>query len=645
MGGAAAAGRGFASTFWDMPPIALAAVAGLVCALLYAPALQYGWVWDDATIAAQHGVVPSAFSLVQWLHYSEWHLGSGNPAIFHFTNLIVHGLGVALFFLFARHVAVSTRLAFLVALLFGGLPVHVESVAFITGRDAMLATVLILAGVLAARTATLCSPEGCRSRTIYWAYLLEALALRTHGLALVFPFLVVAVDRWGPAPVPLKLRRVHYSGFFAVWLVGLLVLFKEPLAPAATLVERGLPAGHAFAALAASAGEYVRMIACLSPLNAVRSLSPDAAAAASAWLPLLGGVLVVAAIAWSRRHDAAARCGAAVFALGILAVLPYPWTSNPFAAERLAYLASVGAVLLVASLLAPLASAPRMARAFAMVAILAVAAVAGLASAKRVPVWQDNVTLLQASAAASPHDPEPYLQLAEHHAAMNDPLAALSALDQAIERDPQRAESYSRRALVLGTLMRWPEAEASARQATKLDPHSAEAWANLGDALAQQGRAAEAVAASRHAIDIDSTQAPLWYNLGVSLGAMQDTKGAANAYERALAIDSTDVGAWNNLGALYGGMGRLDDARRAYAKAVDIAPNSLQARMNLALAYLRLGDKEAAARERDVIQRLDPGAARQLAEFFGPATPLSVAPPRPGTPGAAPPTATPGAAK
>src|SRR5262249_53687848 len=157
---ATSAGHGIASSFWDLPPVALAALTGLLCALLYVPTLPYGWVWDDATIAARHGVLPSTLALVEWLHYGEWHLGSGNPSIFHVTNLIVHGLGVALFFLFARHVGVTTRLAFLVALLFGGLPVHVESVAFITGRDAMLATVLVLAGVLAARTATLCSPEG-----------------------------------------------------------------------------------------------------------------------------------------------------------------------------------------------------------------------------------------------------------------------------------------------------------------------------------------------------------------------------------------------------------------------------------------------------------------------------------------------------
>jgi Flp pilus assembly protein TadD len=126
----------------------------------------------------------------------------------------------------------------------------------------------------------------------------------------------------------------------------------------------------------------------------------------------------------------------------------------------------------------------------------------------------------------------------------------------------------------------------------------------------------EAVEASRKAVTLDSTSAAIWYNYGVSLGAMRDIDGAARSYRRALDVDSTMVEAWNNLGALYGSRGMMMEARDAYEKAVELAPTTSQARMNLALAYLRLGDKTRAAEERRVLQRLDPAAARRLAEFF-----------------------------
>ena len=603
-----------------LSPDALALIAGLVAGALYLPAVQYGWVWDDALIGPAHGAGGTAAEgfrpLLGFIQRGEWLLGAGNPALFHVTNLLAHAVGTWLFFLLATNLGASAGVAFLTSLLFGAHPVHVESVAFVSGRAAMLATVFSLAALLAARAPRLPSLEGGGSRAIAWSYAFFAAAAFTHEAALVVPFVLAGLDRWGPVRVPWKGRLVHYAGFLAIGIAAFALRFAFPGAAPAPLSERGLPEGYSLQAILFSAGEYLKMLAWPSPLNAVRSLTPEAAASAGPLLALALSVALLGVFVWWRRGDPAARAGALILALGLLPILPYPGWWSPYAAERLAYLPSVGFVLLVAALLAALRESLRGAR--SLVAALAFVAVglAAYATVGRIPVWQDNVTLLQSSAAASPWDPEPYLQLAAHHAAMGDAAAALAALDRAIERDPDREESHSRRALVLGTLGRWAEAEVSARRAIELAPKSAEAWANLGDAMSQQGKSAEAVTASRRAVEIDSTQAPLWYNLGVSLAARQDVAGAAKAYERALSIDSTNTGAWNNLGTIYGGMGRLEEAEHAYVKAVEIAPTSLQARMNLALVYLRLGDKERAAEQRKVIQRMDPAAARQLSEFF-----------------------------
>lgn len=602
-----------------LSPNALAVLSGFVAGLLYLPSLQYGWVWDDALLASTRGAGSAAAEgfrpLLGLLQRGEWMLGAGGPALFHFTNLILHAAGTWLFFHLAVHVGASAGIAFVAALLFGAHPVHVESVAFVSGRAAMMAAVFSMAALLAARIPAVRVSEGGGSRAIWWAYGLYAVAAFTDFTAVVTPFLLIGLDRWGSPRVSMTPRRTHYAGFFAICLASLALRFLLPAAPGATLAERGLPAGHAGAAVLHSLGDYLALLAWPHPLNAIRSLSA-AAATAAPWLPLVPLAALLAAFVWWRRHDPLARIGGLVVLLGIAPALPFPGLGLSYVAERLAYLPSVGICLLVASLLLWLAEPPRGARAAAMAIGLALAGLAAYATVGRVPVWENDVALLQASAEASPHDPEPYLQLAGHHAAMGDAAAALAALDRAIDRDSTLAGAFSTRALALGTLGRWPEAEASARRATSLTPENAEAWANLGDALTQQGKAAEAIVASRRAVELDGTQALLWYNYGVSLAATQDAAGAMEAYQKALAIDSTHVGALNNLGAIHGGQGRLEEARDAYAKAVELAPSSLQARMNLALAYLRLGDRERAAQERTTIQRMDPAAARQLAEFF-----------------------------
>ncbi len=608
---------------------ALGILAALVAGLLYLPALQHGWTWDDALLVASHGAGGAAVEgfrpFIGWLQRGEWWLGAGNPALFHFTGLIAHAVGTWLVFLLATHVGLSAVIAFVIALAFGAHPVHIESVVYATGRPAMIAAVFSIAAVLAARTPTLRGPHGARSRSIWWAYGLYALAALTDDTALVVPFILWGLDRWGPERVPAGPRRSHYAGFLVIWIVTSLLRVAFPAAHVATWVERGIAPGHELAALPLAAGAYLKLFLWPYPLNAMRSLSAADAANLAAWGVTLAGFVALAAIGWWRRHDAAARVGLVILVLGLLPALPFPGLTTAYVSERSAYLASAGFCVLAGSVLVWLSS--RLSPLPVVIAGVLLAAAAGVATTARIPAWRNNVSLLQAAADADPSDPQPHLQLAEQHAAIGDAASALAELDRALARDSTLAEAHTRRVLTLGSLGRWEEAEAAARRAVALTPDNAESWANLGDALAQQGKMEEALVASRRAVTIDSTSAVVWYNYGVSLAAAQDIDGAAAAYRRALAVDSTMVEAWNNLGALYGSQGMLPEARDAYAKAVELSPTTSQARMNLALAYLRLGDKTRAAEERRVLQRIDPSAARRLAEFF-----QEDAPPDPKTP-------------
>jgi hypothetical protein len=123
---------------------ALGVLAALVAGLLYLPVLQHGWIWDDALLVASRGAAGAAAEgfrpLIGWLQRGEWWLGAGNPALFHFTGLLVHAVGTWLVFLLARHAGLTSGVSFAAALLFGAHPIHVESVAYITGRPTSRAT-------------------------------------------------------------------------------------------------------------------------------------------------------------------------------------------------------------------------------------------------------------------------------------------------------------------------------------------------------------------------------------------------------------------------------------------------------------------------------------------------------------------------
>jgi Flp pilus assembly protein TadD len=602
----------------------LALIAAAFAAVLYLPTVEYGWVWDDGLLvvtAGAGGLGAEGLRPISSLSFRlGWWIGYGTPFFAHCVNILLHAVATWLVFRLAIHIGAIALVAFGAALLFAAHPIHTEAVAYVSGRPDLLATVFALTAILLARRRVLCRPEGCRSIQIWPAYGALALALLSDEVAVVTPLLVMGLDRFGPEPVPWRRRRVHYAGMLAITLVYVLLRATQgsAAAPAAGSAHQisGIDQGAGIWAGPISLYESLRLLLIPHPLNALRTLTLEQAASWSSRLaPLLALALVAAFTAW-RRKDPLARTGALFLLLPLLPAMPASFLVGSFAEERAVYFASVGFALLVGSALTWLAK--RGSRFVPAVGALSVglAALGAFATEVRLPVWKNNVSLLQAAARAAPQDPAPHLALIEHFTADGNWQAALTEVDRAIALDPENARAVRMRTAILDQLGLYRDSEISARRAIELDPRDATSYANLGNALIQQDRSQEATDACRQAVALDSTLVNGWYNLGVALTNVGDLSGAIVAYQRAISLQPQDVPALNNLGVLYGSTGRIAEAKDLYVRLVGLAPNSIEARMNLALAYLRLGDRENAAKERETIRRLNPSAVRQLDLYF-----------------------------
>ena len=152
----------------NLDPNALGLIAALAAIVLYIPAIQYGWVWDDRVMVDSqgHALLEGYRPLASLLFRLEWNLGYGTPLIAHLTSVMLHGAATFLFFRLALSLAAGPMLALVTSLLFAAHPVHVEAVAYISGRPDLLATTLALLALVIARKAELCTPEGCRSLKI-----------------------------------------------------------------------------------------------------------------------------------------------------------------------------------------------------------------------------------------------------------------------------------------------------------------------------------------------------------------------------------------------------------------------------------------------------------------------------------------------
>jgi len=603
-------------------------VLGILCVFaaiaLYLPALPYGWVWDDRLLVLSKGaggVGAEGFRLLTSLLFRlEWALGYGTPLFAHMVSIFLHGLATWLFFRMALHVGARPGVAFAAGLLFAAHPVHVEAVAYISGRPDLLATVFVLSALLLARTAELCRPEGCRSWKIWPAYAAMVAAVLSDEVAIVTPLLLVGLDRWGPVRVSWRRRLTHYAGFFAIALVYLLVRYTAggaaTPAPGSADAVSGIDAAARGWAAPMAFLEYLKMLVFPHPLNALRTLQASEVASWADRIAPFAALAALVLIVWWRRHDPVARAGALLLVLPLLLALPLAPFIGSFAVERGAYLASVGFCLIVASIYAWVVGRIPAARRLLGPAALAIAGIAAFGTLLRLPVWRDNISLLVAAAAADPTDPAPHLTLVDYFAQAGQWPTALAEINRAVELDPKNHAAVAKRTAILSKLGRYSDSEIAARRAIELEPKDVGSYVNLSDALLQQGKIDQAVDAARQATEIDATFAEGWYNYGVALSAHGDAAGAIRAYRRTIALQANSVLALNNLGALLGSTGKLEEARDLYVRLVALAPNSPEARMNLALAYLRLGDRESAARERESVRKLDPSAVKRLDEVF-----------------------------
>lgn len=191
--------------------LALVIAFTLASVALYARTLDGWFLSDDATIAL---VVPDG-SHVSWSHVrrtfvTDWLGGSHvgyyrplvivtqaldaavwdlNPIGYHLTNAALHGVTGYFLFVLARSFGLTPLASGLAGLLFVAHPLHSESVAWISGRTDVLATMLMIATLVVHR-----KRRPGDARPAYWAVILAALALLSKESAISLPLVVVAMD-------------------------------------------------------------------------------------------------------------------------------------------------------------------------------------------------------------------------------------------------------------------------------------------------------------------------------------------------------------------------------------------------------------------------------------------------------------------
>lgn len=555
-------------------------------AVAYAPSMRAGFLYDDersvernmalrapdaVRLPGLREMLGPARPLTSVTFALDWRAAGLDPGRFHRTGLLLHLAAVAMAFLFLRRILLRVGhprapwLALAAAALFALHPVQVESVAYVSQRAEVLASLLFLGALLlldgaVARGGSWRGVAAWGGGIVTWVAAMGAktIAVSLPGAFLVDQAVLAPAGERGRAPA---LRRVRRALILA--LPVLLLAAWSAILQFGTFAAdpRG---GAGFTATSLSPVQYLltqfrvqwlylRLLAWPGGFSFDRSfpastgLDGEVLLAGAGVLALVG----LALAAWRRAErgqgDAAVE---RPLAFGILLwfVALSPTSSLvpllDLAVEHRVYLASLGpflAATVVAD--AALRRLPRIASGVAET-VLAVLVLAALTSALhgRAVTWASPVAVWREALLASPGNVRVMVNL---------------AIDLRKTGSLAAAEAELRRAWALASR---PDSIAIVAQ-------------NYGAILIDVGRRAEAVPVLERGLQVAPEDPVLRVNLSVALGLL----------------------------------GRFPESLAEARRAVLAAPGSPMTRNNLGVALVASGDLPAGLAEFQGAEALDPG--------------------------------------
>ncbi|MCA9751188.1 MAG: tetratricopeptide repeat protein [Gemmatimonadetes bacterium] len=532
---------------WRRLPV----LAALLAALAAMPSLRgefvyddYPYVVDNADLAGGWDRVPRLFRVAFPSEAPERGLyrpvtsltyrldrsgGTRGPTRYHVTNLVLaFALGLAAHEALRR--VLSARSAVAGAFLFAVHPVHVESVAWITGRSELLSA---LGALLAFAWAVDTLRSGGRGRAVAAGVALLLGALAKENALVVLPLLglVAFVERRTTSPARVALA-------FAPLLVasGAVLALRWSVLGAFGPVGGETVGGPTLASrgplIVAALGEHLRLLLWPHPLSIERM--PRAPGAWSDPGVVAGAVTIVAWVGgvWALRRRRSVRL-LGLWPIVALAPVMHFVPIGETVAERFLLLPSLGVAGVVGAALIESGQGRNVRRALLVALVLA----GFVVSWRYASEWRTEEAVWRHAVAVEPGSATAWTALGDSYARRDWPDKAEPFYQKALELDPGLTVARLALAQALDDRGRPDLALVETQEAVRLAPDHAKALNNLGARLARAGRVPEAEEMFRRAIARAPGYAPALRNAAFAAEDRGDRREAVRLWERARAAD------------------------------------------------------------------------------------------------------------
>lgn len=514
----------------------------------------------------------------------------------HRTSLILHAINAAMITLLLYELLGHVWAAGIIGILFGLHPMTVETFTWIGERKTVLAAFFALPAILCyvryARTGRKAWFIGCG--------ILFVLALMSKPTATPLPLCLLLLDIWplnrigrrenvripetaraearGSLDAKGTLHGNERLSSVLIEKVPLLIIagifawitYESQKRTAITVLPGPDTWWHIPLILSHNIVFYLQRIVWPAHPSAHYPVPSDISLQNAAFIVGVAGTAVLMlGLAVSLRWTRAAAVGWLYFFVAIFPTMGVIGFTNVIAADKFAYLPSVGLMLPAAALIAWAWPRPR--RRAAIVAGTCVAAIAlALNSRAYIDQWANTEKLFRYMVGMTPDAPTVHLFLGKELADQGRDDAAIAEYRKAIELEPNYPIAHLNIGLLLAKPERGRYAEAIQhyREALRLKPDLHETHIAMGNALLATGDRTGAIGHYREAVKLRPRSADGHYNLANALFADGKAAEAVEHFESALQHKPDHPQARKNYGTVLLQLGRRADAAAQYKTAL-----------------------------------------------------------------------------
>jgi len=481
---------------------------------------------------------------------------------FHRTSLALHMMNttlvIVLLYLLFGHAWVAAG----VGLLFGLHPMTVEPVCWLSDRKTLLAAFFALWSLIFYVRFT---------RQKDWKFYIGCvvayiLALMSKPTSVPLPVLLLLLDFW-PLRRLKKKAILEKIPLFVIGGIAAVITYISQSRSAAVALPSDYGLQRIPLTLCHNIVFYLHKIIWPANLSSHYAFPmPMGLSEPMVALGIVGTCILIPLFVISLRRTRGLLTGWLFFFLAMLPTMQIIGFSEVIAADKFAYLPSVGLLMVLTSFLVWLIGSSKVRAKFAVrisvvtVIVLALAGTEAVATRRQLTHWRDTAGYYEHMLTLTPG-------AAVLHYGLGIELQSQGKIDEAINR-------Y--------------------RRAIEIRPYYAEAHYNLATALKSQENIDEAMSHYRQAIRIKPDYAQAHYNLAMALESQGELDKAISCYYEALKYRPDDIESHNNVGIIFVSQGRFDDAINHFRRALQARPDDAKSHFNLGIALKSQGKLDKA---------------------------------------------------